>query len=148
MLFVCQVIIEGANGGQLPGAGGGREAVLGIAAVVMLGPVAAEIGKIGVNIRQRDFRNKIQIHIHNVDLIQRKVFERRITDLLEISEEIPQVQKVFVYSPFGVGFDSFMVSQKLPQDIRRISLLIDHRKEEGFRTYSKLNKIKILFNLG
>ena len=56
-----------------------------------------------------NFRNKIQIHIHNVDLIQRKVFERRITDLLEISEEIPQVQKVFVHSPLGVALDRFVI---------------------------------------
>ena len=73
MLFVCEVIIKGTDRCEFTGAGGGGESIIGIAAVVMLGAVSAEICKIGLNILQSHTGNKIQIYIHNIDLIQREI---------------------------------------------------------------------------
>ena len=114
MHFIGQVIVKRPDGSDLPGPGGRCQAVFRAAAVLVLNAVPAQIGHIAVDIRQRDRRHKRKIHIHDVDLIQRFIRQVRITDLLHIAEEIPQVQIIFIHRPAGMRFDGFMVSQKIP----------------------------------
>ncbi|CAN4048876.1 Antibiotic biosynthesis monooxygenase, partial [Dysosmobacter welbionis] len=95
----------------LPGPGRGVQAVAGIPAVLVLDPVPAEVRHVAVNVRQGHGGHEVQIHVHNVDLIQRPVTQGRVPGLLEIAEEIPQVQKVFVHGPLGVGFDGLVVRE-------------------------------------
>ena len=90
----------------------------------MLYAVATEVGHVRIDVVQRHGGYKIKINVHDVDFIQRRVGKCRITLLLEIAEKIPQVQIIFVYGARGVGFDVFVVRKKLPQDRRRIGLII------------------------
>ena len=170
MHLIGQVIIKGPDGGDFPGSGCGIEAVFRIAAVLVLHAVTAEIGHIAIDIRQRDTGHEVQIHIHDVDLIQLLVRKRGVTNLFHVAEEIPQVQKVFVDRSLGMGFDGLMIGQKIPQDLRCFSAVINHRLlirkytaaavresmtklpktakslREAVFLSPKLNKIFILFN--
>ena len=109
MGLVGEVVEKGAEGGDLPGPGGGAEAVLGPAAVLLLGPVPAEIGQISIDIRQGDGADKGSVHIHDGDLIPGRVPQRTVPGLLHVAKEVSQVQEIFVYSFLGVGLDGLMV---------------------------------------
>ena len=126
MHFIGQVIVKRPDGSDFPGPGGRCEAVFRAAAVLVLNTVPAQIGHVAVDIRQRDGRHKREIHIHNIDFIQRAIRKVRIADLFHVAEEIPQVKIIFIYRPAGMCFDGFMVSQKIPQDLRRLCAIIQH----------------------
>lgn len=132
MHFVGQVVIKRPDSGNFPGPGRGVQAVIGIAAVLMLNAVTAEIGHVAVDIRQRHAGHEIQIHIHDVDLIQRFAGELRVTDLFHVAEEIPQVQEVFVDRALGMRFDSLVVREKIPQNLRRFGAVIRHIEQEVY----------------
>ena len=124
--FVGQVIIKGADRGDFPSSGCGIKAIIRIPAVLEPNPIPAEVGHVAVDVRQGDAGHKVQVHIHNVDLVQLLFGEGRVTDLLHVAEEIPQIQIVFVHSPFGMGFDGFVIRQKVPQDLRCFGAVIVH----------------------
>ena len=128
MFLIGKVIIKGTDRGDFPRSGCGSQAIIGIGAVVVLGAVAAEVGHIAVNIRQRHIRNKSKIHVHDINFVQRSTGKRWISQRFQITEKIPQIQVIFVDSPPGMGFDRFMVRKKFPQNRRRIRLIIDHGK--------------------
>ena len=107
--LVGQVVVKGSDGGDLPGPGRGVETVVGIGAVVVLDPVAAEVSHVAIDVRQGHRRHKLQIHIHDVDFIQRFSGECRITDLLHVAEEIPKIKEVFVDGALGMGLDGFVI---------------------------------------
>ena len=127
MHLLGEVIVERPDGGDFTGPGCGVQTVFRIAAVLILDAVAAEIGHVAVNVRQRDGAHKLQIHVHNTDLIQRLVPQPRIAGLFDVAEEIPQVEIVFVDGASGMGFDGFMIRQEIPQDLRRFGTIVDHR---------------------
>ena len=139
MGLVGQIPVEGPDGGDLPGPGGGVEAVVRVGAVVVLGPVPAQVGHIAVDVRQRDAGHEVQIHVQDVDLIQGPAGKAGVPDLFHVAEEIPQVQEVFVHGAPGVGLDGLMVREKVPQDLRRLGAVIGHnnvgnRKQTRWKT--------------
>lgn len=142
MHFIGQVIVKRPYRGDLPGPGGGRQAVFRAAAVLILDPVAAQIRHVAVDIRQRDGCHKRKIHIHNIDFIQSAIRKVRIADLFHVAEEIPQVQIIFIHRPAGMRFDGFMVSQKIPQDLRRLCAIIQHVQLAECRFHSRSNPVK------
>ena len=60
--------------------------------------LAAQIGQIAVNIRQRDGGDEVQINVPDIDLVQPLISQRRVADLLQVPEKIPHIQIVFVHS--------------------------------------------------
>ena len=126
MHLIGEVVVKRPDRGDLSGPGCGVQAVAGIPAVLVLDPVPAEVRHVAVNVRQGHGGHEVQIHVHNADLIQRPVTQGWVPGLLEIAEEIPQVQKVFVHGPLGVGFDGLVVREKVPQNLRRFGAVISH----------------------
>ena len=122
--LVGEVIVERTNAGDLSGPGGGVEAVFRAAAVGVEDPVTAEVGHVAVDIREGHRGDKIQIHVGDVDLVQRLAGEGRVTALLQVAEEISQVQIVFIHRALRVGFDGLVVRQKIPKDRRRFGTVI------------------------
>ena len=127
MHLVGEVIIKGADRSDLAGPGGRVEAVVGIAAILVADPVTAEIGHVAVDVRQGDAGDKVQIDVPNVDLIQRKTSQRRVSGQFEIAEKISQVQEIFIHCALGVGFDRLMVRQKITQNLWSFRTIISHR---------------------
>ena len=126
MGFIGQVIVERPNRRQLPGAGGRVKPIVRIPAVLVLNAVPAQIGHIAINIRQRYRGDQFQIDVLDVDLVQRQARQAGVPRLLQIAEEIPQVQKVFVHGLFGMGLDGFMICKKVPQDRWGLCSVITH----------------------
>ena len=128
MHLVGQVVVEGPDGGDFPGPGGGVQAVSGPGAVGVLDPVPSQIRHVAVDVRQGHRAHEVQIHIGDIDLVQSFSSQRWVAGLLEISEEIPQVQIVLIGRPAGMGFDGLMVRQEVPQDLRCLSAVIRHKR--------------------
>ena len=98
--------------------------------------IAAQIGHVPVDIRNRYFFNKIEVHIHDGDLIELQVAQRRIPRLLEVAEKVAKIQKILVNRAPGVRFDRFMIRKKIAQDRRRFCVVIRHwhrlQSKKGF----------------
>jgi len=75
--LIGEVVVKRPDRGDLPGPGCGVQAVAGIPAVLVLDPVPAEVRHVAVNVRQGHGGHEVQIHVHNVDLIQRPVTQGR-----------------------------------------------------------------------
>ena len=103
----------------------------------MLQPVAAEICEVSVDIRQRDGRDKRQVHIVDVDLVQPLVSQCRIAGLLKVAEKIPHIQVIFIHGMPGMCLDSFVVAEKKPKHFRS-SFAENGRLKENMEGYYKL----------
>ena len=88
--------------------------------------LAAQIGHIAVDVRERDGGYEIEIDVQNGYFIQLQTAQRRVARLLEITEKVPQIEKVFVHGFSGVRLDRFMVRKKVAQDRRRFGTVIVH----------------------
>ena len=88
--------------------------------------LAAQIGHIAIDIRERDGGHEIEIDVQNGYFIQLQTAQRRVARLLEITEKVPQIEKVFVHGFSGVRLDRFMVGKKVAQDRRRFGTVIVH----------------------
>ena len=71
--------------------------------------VAAQVSHVAIDVRQGHRRHKVQINVHDINFIQRFLRKRRVTDLLHVTEEIPQIQEVFIDGASGMGFDRLMI---------------------------------------
>ena len=109
MHLVGEIVVERPDRGDLSSPGGRIQPIAGVRAVLMLDAVPGEIRHVAVDVRQRHRRHKAQVYVHDVDLVQRFVRQSRVPGLLEIAEKIPQVQKVFVHGPSGVGLDGLVI---------------------------------------
>ena len=126
MGLLGKIVEEGAEGGDFPGTGGGGESVASPAAVGLLGPVAAEVGQIAVDVCQGDGADKRDVHVQDGNLVPGRILERTVPGLLHIAEEIAQIQKVLVHGFPGVRLDGLVVRQKVPQDLGRFVLVAVH----------------------
>ena len=71
--LVGEILIKRADGGHLAGPGGRGQAVMGVRAVGMDGPVPGQVVHIGIDVAEGDGANQIQIHVVNGDLVQRRI---------------------------------------------------------------------------
>ena len=90
----------------------------------MLYTITAKIGQIAVNVRQCDAGNEVNIHVTDVDLVQRFTGKRRVTLLLQIAKEISHIQIVFIHGALRMRFDGFVVAEKIQQQLGRIGTVI------------------------
>ena len=118
--LVAQIPIKGADGGQLPGPGGGVQSLGGPVAVGVKHPVPAEVGHVGVDFRQGHGAHEGQVHVPDVHGLHGLLLQRRIPGPFQIAEKIPQVQIIFVHRPLGVGLDGLMIRQEIQQNFRGI----------------------------
>ncbi len=125
MDLVAEIAVKGANGGQLSGTGGGVESLFRALAILVQHPIPTEVGHIAVDIRQRHRGDEVPIHIPDADLIHRDIPQSRVTGLLQVAEKIPQIQKILVHSPLGVGLNGLMVGQKVQQQLGGLLPVVD-----------------------
>ena len=92
----------------------------------MLSAISTEIGHIVVNIRQRNLLYKADVYITYRDFVQRKTLQGGGFLPLQIAEEIPEIQKIFVDRSGGVRFDGQMVAQKIPQNRGGFCAIVIH----------------------
>ena len=90
----------------------------------MLYAIPAQVRQIAVNIRQRNARDEINVDVADVDSVQRLVGQRRIALLLQIPEEIPHVQIVFIHRALGVRLDGLVVTEEIQQQLGRIQTIV------------------------
>ena len=96
MHFIAQIIEKRTDCGQFSRSGRRGETCVRIFTMLVDQAITAQIGHITVNIRQRDSANEGNIDIHNADLIERNIAQRRIAGLFQISEKIPQIKEIFI----------------------------------------------------
>lgn len=125
--LVGEVFVKRADGGHLAGPGGRGEPAVGVRAVGMDDPVPGQVVHIGIHVAEGDGADKLQIHVVNGDLVQRRIAGDAAFVQLEEAEKVPQVQKIFVHGPAGVALDGLVVDQEIPQDGRCISAIIRHK---------------------
>ena len=53
--------------------------------------------------------HKVEIHVHDGDLAERKIAQGGIARLLQIAEKIPKVEEVFVDRFLRVCFDGLVI---------------------------------------
>ena len=97
--LVGEVLIKGADGGHLTGPGGRGEPAVGVRTVGMDDPVPGQVVHIGVHVAEGDGADKLQIHVVNGDLVQRRIAGDAAFVQLEEAEKVPQIQKIFVHGP-------------------------------------------------
>ena len=122
--LASEILIKGADGGHLAGPGGRGQAVMGVRAVGMDGPVPGQIVHIGIDIAEGDGADQFQIHVINGDLVQRCIVGHAAFVQLEEAEKISQIQKIFVYCAAGVTLNGLMVDKKIPQNWRCVGTVI------------------------
>ena len=124
--FVGQILVKRADRCNFTRSGGSIETIAGGVAVLVQYALAAQIGHIAVDVCERDGGHEIEVDVQNGYFIQLQTAQRWVARLLEITEKVPQIEKVFVHGFSGVRLDRFMVGKKVAQDRRRFGTVIVH----------------------
>ena len=124
MPFIANIVKKRTNCSQFTGARSSVQTFVRNFTILVLYTITAKIGQIAVNIRQCDAGNEVNIHVTDVDLVQRFAGKRRITLLLQIAKEISHIQIVFIHGALRMRFDGFVVAEKIQQQLGRIGTVI------------------------
>ena len=87
--------------------------------------IPTELGHIDVECRRGIRAEEVPIHSQDAVQIDRYIPQSRVTGLLQVAEKIPQIQKLLVHSPLGVGLNGLMVGQKVQQQLGGLLPVVD-----------------------
>ena len=118
--FHRQILVQGFQGGQLPGPGHGGEAVFRFPGALLPHPVPAEEAEEIVDLRFRHRGQHAQVHVPDGDLGKLRLLGHQAPAELQEAEKGAQIQIVFVDGGLGVALYHLMILEKIPEDLRRL----------------------------
>ena len=156
MGFVGKIIEKRADSRDFSDLRRGLQAIFRCRALLVAYSLPAEVRHVTIQFRKSHTGDKIHANVSNVNLIQPlsgKLF--RSAEPLQVAEKVPQIQIILIHSLGRMRFDRLMIREKIPQDFRRVFLIIHHlkraarkweRSERGRRRKKRKNGLKPPFH--
>ena len=119
-----QVLIERLDGRELPSTAGSLDPALRHSLIRPRHPIIGKVGEEVKNFRLGDRAQKVQVDVPNVDGLQIRINGHLTAHEFHKPQKHPQVQVVFMNRQRRLALDIFVVSQKVPQNLRTVTVLL------------------------